>query len=238
MTEIFVCQRAYKPTNGEGFRWKCQAFGTGVPEGVAAPEAANNASAQTSFIPLLTLGLPANPTIAMMAGAMMIQGIQPGPQVMANQPDLFWGLIGSMLIGNILLVIINLPLVRIWIALLRVPYRFFYQLILVCCCVGAYSINNNVFDVYIMIIFGFVGYLLLKCKLEPSPLILAFVLGPMAEEHLRRAMLISNEDPSVFVARPLSLAFLFVAAAMIIFMLRPYFSIARLYILKKQSVPR
>jgi len=195
-------------------------FGTGIPEGVAAPEAANNASAQTSFIPLLTLGLPANPTIAMMAGAMMIQGIQPGPQVMTNNPDLFWGLIASMFVGNVLLVIINLPLIRLWVALLRVPYRFFYQAILVFCCIGAYSVGNSVFDVYVMLGFGLFGYLLLKCSIEPAPLILAFVLGPMVEEYLRRALLLSQGDPTTFITRPLSLFFVVLCVVAIALMLK------------------
>jgi putative tricarboxylic transport membrane protein len=196
-------------------------FGRGAVEGVAAPEAANNAGAQTSFIPLLTLGIPANPTIALMAGAMMIHGIQPGPQVMTKSPELFWGLIASMLIGNILLVIINLPLIRLWVSLLKVPYRLFFPVILTICCIGVFSLNNSVFEVVMMMIFGIFGYALMKWKCEPAPLLLAFVLGPLIEENFRRSMLISLGDPTTFVTRPISLSLLIGAAALIALIVVP-----------------
>lgn len=190
-------------------------FGKGAVEGVAAPESANNAHAQTSFIPLLTLGIPANAVMALMAGAMTIQGIRPGPEVMTSRPDLFWGVIASMWIGNLMLVVINLPLIQMWVALLRVPYRLLYVAILAFCCVGVYSVHNSGFEVLELIVFGLVGYAFAKWKFEPAPLLLAFILGPMLEEHLRRAMLVSNGDPSVFVTRPISLALLLLASAMI-----------------------
>lgn len=194
-------------------------FGTGMVEGVAGPEAANNSSAQTSFIPLLTLGIPSNPTMAMMAGAMLIHGIQPGPDVMTKNPDIFWGLIASMLLGNVMLVIINLPLIGIWVSLLKIPYRLFYPAILVFCCIGAYSVNSNPFDIFVMIVFGFVGYAFMKWKAEPAPLILAFILGPLIEEYFRRAMLLSLGNPGTFVSRPISLSLLLVSVALIGFTL-------------------
>src|SRR6185369_4113022 len=163
-------------------------FGRGAIEGVAAPESANNAAAQTSFIPLLTLGIPSNPVMALMVGAMTIHGIVPGPQVMTKQPELFWGMIASMWLGNLMLVVINLPLVGVWVTLLRVPYRLLYPSIIVFCCIGVYSINNSPFDVTIAAIFGVIGYWLLKHDFEPAPLLLGFVLGPLMEENLRRAM--------------------------------------------------
>ena len=193
-----------------------QDFGRGAVEGVAAPESANNASAQTSFIPLLTLGIPANAVMALMAGAMTIQGIQPGPQVLSSRPDLFWGMIVSMWIGNLMLVVINLPLIQIWVTLLKVPYRLLYLFILGFCCVGVYSLNNSTVDIFMLIVFGLAGYAFSKWKLEPAPLLLAFVLGPLIEENLRRALLISNGNPSVFVTRPLSLALLLVAVFMVV----------------------
>jgi putative tricarboxylic transport membrane protein len=193
-----------------------QEFGNGAVEGVAAPESANNARAQTSFIPLLTLGIPPNAVMALMAGAMTIQGIQPGPQVMTSKPDLFWGMIASMWIGNVMLVVINLPLIRMWVALLQVPYRLLYVAILVFCCVGVYSVHSSTFDVLLMMLFGLLGYAFGKWKLDAAPLLLAFILGPMIEENLRRAMLISNGDPSVFVTQPISLALLLAALAMIV----------------------
>jgi putative tricarboxylic transport membrane protein len=198
-----------------------QEFGRGAVEGVAAPESANNASAQTSFIPLLTLGIPANAVMALMAGAMTIQGIQPGPQVLSARPDLFWGMIVSMWLGNLMLVVINLPLIQIWITLLKVPYRLLYLFILGFCCVGVYSLNNSSTDVFMLVVFGLAGYAFSKWKLEPAPLLLAFVLGPLIEENLRRALLISGGDPSVFVARPLSLALLLVAVLMVVLVALP-----------------
>lgn len=196
-------------------------FGKGAVEGVAAPESANNAGAQTSFIPLLTLGIPSNAVIALMAGAMMIQGIQPGPQVMFKNPDLFWGLIASMLIGNAMLVIINLPLIGLWVRVLKVPYRLFYPALLAICCVGVFSVNNSAIDVGLMLVFGLLGYAFWRWGCEPGPLLMAFVLGPLLEESLRRAMLLSGGSPAVFVTSPISLGLLIAAAAMLAVILMP-----------------
>src|SRR5436309_4098239 len=191
-------------------------FGRGAIEGVAAPESANNAAAQTSFIPLLTLGIPPNAVMALMVGAMTIHGIVPGPQVMTKQPELFWGMIASMWIGNLMLVIINLPLVGVWVSLLRVPYRLLYPSIIVFCCIGIYSINNSPFDVVISAIFGIVGYWLVKHDFEPAPLLLGFVLGPLMEENLRRAMLIARGDVTVFFTRPISAVLLSTAIILLV----------------------
>jgi putative tricarboxylic transport membrane protein len=191
-------------------------FGRGAIEGVAAPESANNAAAQTSFIPLLTLGIPPNAVMALMVGAMTIHGIVPGPQVMAKQPDLFWGMIASMWLGNLMLVVINLPLVGVWVSLLRVPYRLLFPSIIVFCCIGIYSINNSPADVLIAAGFGLFGYWLVKHDFEPAPLVLAFVLGPLMEENLRRAMLISRGDPSVFITRPISGGLILVAVILLV----------------------
>ena len=191
-------------------------FGRGAIEGVAAPESANNAAAQTSFIPLLTLGIPPNAVMALMVGAMTIHGIVPGPQVMTKQPELFWGMIASMWLGNLMLVIINLPLVGVWVTLLRVPYRLLYPSIIVFCCIGIYSINNSPTDVVIAAIFGLVGYWLAKHEFEPAPLVLAFVLGPLMEENLRRAMLIARGDATVFATRPISAGLLAVALFLLV----------------------
>ncbi len=196
-------------------------FGQGNIRGVAAPESANNAGAQTSFIPMLTLGIPPNAVMALMVGAMTIHNIQPGPQVMTSNPALFWGLIASMWIGNLMLVILNLPLIGIWVQLLKVPYRLLYPAILVFCCIGVYSINNNSFDVTMTAAFGVIGYVFYKLRCEPAPLILGFILGPMMEENLRRAMLLSRGDPSVFFTRPLSLTLLLMAAALIVIVALP-----------------
>jgi len=198
-------------------------FGRGAVEGVAAPESANNAGAQTSFIPLLTLGIPSNAIIALMAGAMMIHGIMPGPQVMTEKPDLFWGLIASMLVGNVMLLIINLPLVGIWVQLLKIPYRLFYPLILAFMCIGAYTINNVGFDVILLVIFGLVSYLFIKWKCEPAPLLLAFVLSPILEQNFKRALQISYGDPTIFVRKPISLALLIAATAILMLVLLPVF---------------
>lgn len=196
-------------------------FGTGAIEGVAGPESANNAASQTSFIPMLTLGLPANAVMALMAGALMIQGIQPGPRMVESQPQLFWGLIASMWIGNLMLLIINLPLIGIWVSLLRVPYRFLYPSILVFCAIGAYSVNNTVFDIYQTVLFGFVGYVLIKLKCEPAPLLIGFVLGPMLEEYLRRALVLSRGNPLVFLERPVSAVLLGIGFLALAAMLLP-----------------
>jgi putative tricarboxylic transport membrane protein len=196
-------------------------FGTGMIEGVAAPEAANNAGAQTSFIPMLTLGIPTTPVMALMVAAMMIHNIQPGPQVMTSNPKLFWGLIVSMWIGNLFLVVLNLPLIGIWVKLLTVPYRVLFPAILLFCCIGAYSLNNNVFDVFMTIPFAILGYLFKKYDCEPAPLLLGFVLGKLMEEYLRRALTISRGDPTVFFQRPLSLALLVLAAILLALVLLP-----------------
>jgi TctA family transporter len=196
-------------------------FGKGAIEGVAAPESANNAAAQTSFIPLLTLGIPSNPVMALMIGAMIIHGIQPGPQIMTAKPDLFWGMIASMWVGNLLLVVLNLPMIGMWVKLLTLEYRFLYPAILLFCCIGVYSINNSTMDVYMAALFGFIGYTFIKLDCEPAPLLLGFVLGPMMEENLRRALLLSRGDPSVFFTRPISLTLLIVTAILIVIVISP-----------------
>jgi len=196
-------------------------FGRGAIEGVAAPESANNAAAQTSFIPLLTLGIPPNAVMALMVGAMTIHGIVPGPQVMTKQPELFWGLIASMWIGNLMLVVINLPLVGVWVSLLRVPYRLLFPAILIFCAIGVYSINNAPADAIMVAVFGFIGYWLVKTDFEPAPMLLGFVLGPLMEENLRRAMLIARGDPTTFVTRPISGVLLAIAAVLVLVALLP-----------------
>jgi putative tricarboxylic transport membrane protein len=196
-------------------------FGNGAIEGVAAPESANNAAAQTSFIPLLTLGIPPNAVMALMVGAMTIHGIVPGPQVMTKQPDLFWGMIASMWFGNLMLIVINLPLIGIWVKLLQVPYRLLFPSIIVFCCIGIYSIDNSPSDVIIAAIFGLFGYWLVKHDFEPAPLVLAFVLGPLMEDNLRRAMLIARGDMSVFITRPISAGLIILSVAILILALLP-----------------
>jgi putative tricarboxylic transport membrane protein len=196
-------------------------FGRGAIEGVAAPESANNAAAQTSFIPLLTLGIPPNAVMALMVGAMTIHGIVPGPQVMTKQPELFWGLICSMWIGNLMLVVINLPLVGVWVSLLRVPYRLLFPAILIFCAIGVYSINNAPADAIMVAVFGFIGYFLVKTEFEPAPMLLGFVLGPLMEENLRRAMLIARGDPTTFLTRPISGVLLAIAAFLVLLALLP-----------------
>src|SRR6476646_8465952 len=196
-------------------------FGKGAIQGVAGPESANNAGAQTSFIPLLTLGIPENAVMAMMVGAMTIHNIQPGPQVMTSNPGLFWGLIASMWIGNLMLVVLNLPLIGIWIKLLAVPYRLLYPAILLFCAIGVYTVNNTSFDVMQTAAFGLLGVVFAKLECEPAPLLLGFVLGPMMEENLRRALLLSRGDPTVFVTRPLSLVMLLMAVALIVIIVLP-----------------
>jgi putative tricarboxylic transport membrane protein len=199
-------------------------FGRGAIEGVAGPESANNAASQTSFIPLLTLGIPPNAVMALMVGAMTIHGIVPGPQVMTKQPDLFWGLIASMWLGNLMLVVINLPMVGLWVRLLRVPYRLLYPMILVFCCIGVYSLNNTPFDVIMTAVFGLVGYWLIKHDFEPAPMVLAFVLGPLMEENLRRAMLLARGDATVFLTRPISAVLMAVSAGLLILAVLPMIS--------------
>ena len=170
---------------------------------------------------MLTLGIPPNVVMALMIGAMTIHNIQPGPQVMTSNPALFWGLIASMWIGNLMLVVLNLPLIGIWVQLLKVPYRWLYPAILAFCCIGVYSINNNPFDVYVTVLFGVLGYIFYKLGCEPAPLVLGFILGPMMEENLRRAMLLSRGDPTVFFTRPLSLTLLLMAMALLLIVALP-----------------
>lgn len=196
-------------------------FGKGAIEGVAGPESANNAGAQTSFIPMLSLGLPSNIVMALMMGALMIHNIQPGPQVMTRNPDLFWGLIASMWVGNLMLVILNLPLIGVWIKLLTLKYRLLFPGILAVCCIGVYTVSNSSSLVILMALFGALGYVFVKLKFEPAPMLLGFVLGPMMEENLRRAMTISHGNPAVFVTRPLSLALLGMALLLLLAMLVP-----------------
>ena len=202
-------------------------FGKGAIEGVAAPESANNAAAQTSFIPLLTLGIPPNAVMALMVGAMTIHNIQPGPQVMTSNPALFWGLIASMWLGNVMLIILNLPMIGVWVKLLTIPYRYLYPAILVFCCIGVYSVNNTSFDIYLTAIFGVIGYIFVKLECEPAPLLLGFVLGPMMEENFRRALLLSRGDYSVFLTRPLSCGLLIAAALLVLIVALPAFKKTR-----------
>jgi putative tricarboxylic transport membrane protein len=196
-------------------------FGKGAIEGVAGPESANNAAAQTSFIPLLTLGIPTGAVMALMVGAMTIQGIAPGPQVMTQKPELFWGMIASMWVGNLMLVILNLPLISMWVQFLKIPYRVLFPGIILFCCIGAFSVNNSPAEVYLAALFGFFGYFSNKWGCEPGPLLLGFVLGPLMEENLRRAMLISRGDPSVFFTRPISCGMLVVALALLVIIVAP-----------------
>ena len=196
-------------------------FGKGAIEGVAGPESANNAGAQTSFVPMLTLGIPANPVMALMIGALIIQGITPGPNVATDEPALFWGVIVSMWIGNLMLVLLNLPLIGVWVRLLKIPYYVLFPAILAFSAIGVYSINSNAFDLFAVAAFGILGYVLVKLDCEPAPLLLGFVLGPMLEEHLRRAMIISRGDPSIFLIRPLSGILLLLAAAILVIVFMP-----------------
>ena len=196
-------------------------FGKGALEGVAAPESANNAGAQMSFIPMLTLGIPANPVMALMLGAMIVQGIQPGPSVITEQASLFWGLIASMWIGNAMLLVLNLPLIGLWVKLISMPYKFLYPAILTFCAIGVYSLSNTTFDVHLMVLFGGLGYAFKKLDCEPAPMLLGFILGPMMEEHLRRALLISKGDPQVLITRPISAALLALAAVLLVVVLLP-----------------
>ena len=190
-------------------------FGRGHPAGLAGPESANNAAAQTSFIPLLTLGIPGNAVMALMVGAMTIHSIQPGPQVMSSHPDLFWGLIVSMWVGNLMLVILNLPLIGLWVKLLKVPYRILFPAIILFCTIGVYSLNYNTFDIFLFAMFGVIGYIWFKLRCEGAPLLLGLVLGPLMEENLRRALLLSRGDFMYFLERPLSLPLLIMAAALL-----------------------
>lgn len=196
-------------------------FGKGAIEGVAAPESANNAGAQTSFIPMLTLGIPSNPVMALMIGAMIIQGIQPGPAVMTEQPALFWGLIVSMWFGNLFLVVLNLPMIGLWVKMILVPYHRLYPAILMFCAIGVFSLNNNEFDIWLMALFGLFGYICAKLGAEPAPMLLGYIIGPMMEEYLRRALLLSHSDPMVFLRSPISATMLAMAAVALAIVLLP-----------------
>jgi TctA family transporter len=196
-------------------------FGKGAIEGVAAPESANNAGAQSSFIPMLTLGIPSNPVMALMIGAMIIHGIQPGPTVMTEQPALFWGVIASMWIGNLFLIILNLPMIGLWVRMVQVPYHFLFPAILVFCGIGVFSLSNATLDVYLMAAFGLLGYVFRKLECEPAPMLLGFILGPMMEESLRRALLLSKGDPTIFVSRPISAVMLIFAVLAMVVVLLP-----------------
>ena len=199
-------------------------FGKGAIQGVAAPEAANNAGAQTAFIPMLTLGIPTSAVMALMIGAMTLMGIQPGPQVMTNNPSLFWGLITSMWVGNLMLVILNLPLIGIWVKLLTVPYRFLFPAIMAFCAIGVYTLSNNTFDVYCAAAFAVIGFLFHKLGFEPAPLILGFILGPMMEENLRRALLMARGDWSIFVTRPIAAVMIGISVMLMIAIMLPAIS--------------
>jgi putative tricarboxylic transport membrane protein len=190
-------------------------FGTGMIEGVAAPEAANNAAAQGAFIPLLTLGIPPNITMAILFGALMIHGLQPGPLLMVDHPDFFWGVVTSMYLGNIMLVILNLPLISLWVRILRLPYPFLFPLIILFCLVGAYSLNNSANDIIVMLVFGVLGYLFRKLKYEGAPLVMAFVLGPLLELNLRRSLIVSDDSFLIFFTRPISASILGIAFAIL-----------------------
>jgi TctA family transporter len=196
-------------------------FGKGAIEGIAGPESANNAAAQTSFIPMLTLGIPTNSVMALMVGAMMIHGIAPGPQVMTARPELFWGMVVSMWLGNLMLVVLNLPLIGLWVRLLKLPYRFLFPSILTFCCIGVYSLSNSALDVVLTAFFGLLGYLLASLDCEPAPLLLGFILGPMMEENFRRAMLMSRGDATVFFREPISLAMLIITALLFVLIVAP-----------------
>ncbi|SMG20051.1 MULTISPECIES: tripartite tricarboxylate transporter permease [unclassified Paracoccus (in: a-proteobacteria)] len=196
-------------------------FGQGALAGVAGPESANNAGAQTSFIPLLTLGIPANPVMALMIGAMIIQGIVPGPNVVSEQPRLFWGIIASMWIGNLMLVVLNLPLIGLWVRLLTVPYYVLFPIIMAMCSIGVYSVASNTYDLFAVAFFGLLGYVMSKLRCEPAPLLLGFVLGPLLEENLRRAMILSRGDPTTFLTRPISATLLLLSLGVLVLVFMP-----------------
>jgi len=198
-----------------------QDFGKGALAGVAGPESANNAGAQTSFIPLLTLGIPANPVMALMIGAMIIQGIVPGPNVVSEQPALFWGIVASMWIGNLMLVVLNLPLIGLWVRLLTVPYYVLFPIIMAMCSIGVYSVASNTYDLFAVAFFGLLGYVMSKLRCEPAPLLLGFVLGPLLEENLRRAMILSRGDPMTFVTRPISATLLVLSLVVLVLVFLP-----------------
>jgi putative tricarboxylic transport membrane protein len=190
-------------------------FGKGAIEGVAGPEAANNAAAGSGFIPLLTLGIPPNVVMALLLGAFIVHNVQPGPLLMVQNPGLFWGIVASMYIGNLMLLVLNLPLIGLWVQVLRVPYRILFPLILLFCIIGVFSVSNSIFDIYVMIVFGILGYLMRKLGYEPAPLVLAFVLGPMMENNLRKSLIISDGSFWIFLERPISLTCLVLALVLL-----------------------
>jgi TctA family transporter len=204
-----------------------EGFGGGAIEGVASPESANNAGAQTSFVPLLTLGLPANAVMALMFGALIMQGIAPGPTLISDHPDVFWGVIVSMWVGNVMLLVLNLPLIGIWTRLLTLPFRYLYPAILVFCSIGAFSLGNNVFDLWLLAIFGVAGYIFAKLDCDAAPLIMGLLLGPMMEENFRRAMFLSRGNPVIFVDRPISAALLAVTVVCLVIVALPRISSVR-----------
>jgi putative tricarboxylic transport membrane protein len=191
-------------------------FGTGVIEGVAGPESANNAASSSAFIPLLTLGIPANVVMAMLFSGLLIHGITPGPMLMNDHPDIFWGIITSMYIGNVMLLILNLPLINIWVKLTKIPFALLFPIIILICFIGVYSVNSSMFDVWLMVIFGIVGYIMKKCEYEPAPLVLAYVLGPMLEQALRQSLIMSNGSFTIFIFRPISAVSLFIALVLLV----------------------
>ncbi len=193
-------------------------FGKGAVEGISAPEAANNAAVQTAFIPMLAMGIPGTATTAIMLGALMIHGIQPGPRLVTQMPDLFWGVVASFWIGNLLLLILNIPLIGVWVSILKIPYRFLYPGIVVLVCIGVYSIHNNVFDLWLLVFFGVLGYVMRLLDYEPAPLLIGFILGPLLEENLRRALLLFRGDYTMFFQRPISGSLLVLAIALILFL--------------------
>jgi putative tricarboxylic transport membrane protein len=212
-----------------------QEFGRGAIQGVAGPEASNNAGSQGAFIPLLTLGIPANSVTALLVGALMIHGVQPGPQIISHSPDIFWGVITSMYLGNAILLVLNLPLIGMWVRMLRVPYRIMFPVILLFCMIGVYSMNNSIFEIYLLGIFGIIGYFLSKLEFELAPMILAFVLGPMMEDALKQSLLISQGDLMIFVTHPISAFFLGMATLCIFLQLIPFVKKFRALAMKEDS---
>jgi putative tricarboxylic transport membrane protein len=210
-------------------------FGTGVIEGVASPEAANNAASTSAFVPLLTLGIPANVVMAMLFAGLLIHNITPGPLLLKNHPDVFWGVITSMYIGNIMLLILNLPLIKMWVQITKVPFRLLFPLIILICIVGVYTLKNTVFDIWIMIIFGVIGYVMKKAQYEPAPLVLAYVLGPMMEKALKQSLLISNGSFAIFFVRPISAACLGVAIFLLVTAITGFSKKKRLEVVKEQQ---
>jgi putative tricarboxylic transport membrane protein len=210
-------------------------FGRGAIEGVASPESANNAASSSAFVPLLALGIPSNVVMAMLFAGLLIHNITPGPLLLKNHPDIFWGVITSMYIGNVMLLVLNLPLIGMWVQITKVPFRLLFPIIILICIVGVYSLENSVFDIWIMILFGVVGYVLKKCRYEPAPLVLAYVLGPMLEQALRQSLIISNGSFRIFIVRPISAVCLAVGAFLLITALTGFFKKKRLEVVQEQT---